>query len=106
MIKVCYAVDADYAGGAERYILLIARELDLSRFEPVILARSGPGLADWCREARPWSAVIRVSASRHCCCRWRLSWLEKGSALSMSQGRKRPTRYDCAPCVSTLEPRR
>lgn len=50
MVRLCYIVDADYAGGAERYILLIARNLDRSRFEPVVLIKAGPGLEGWRRE--------------------------------------------------------
>ena len=73
MIKVCYIVDADYAGGAERYILLIARGLDRSRFEPAVLVKAGAALDEWRREAaragiqvhqakmglpfQPWDAV-------------------------------------------------
>ncbi len=73
MIKVCYIVDADYAGGAERYILLIARGLDRSRFEPVVLIKAGADLEHWRRDTeragiemhevgmglpfQPWTAV-------------------------------------------------
>ncbi len=73
MIKVCYIVDADYAGGAERYILLIARGLDRSRFEPVVLIKAGADLEHWRRDTeragiemhevgmglpfQPWAAV-------------------------------------------------
>jgi glycosyltransferase involved in cell wall biosynthesis len=66
-------VDADYAGGAERYILLIARGLDRRRFEPVVLIKEGADLDEWRRETeragievhqggmglpfQPWDAV-------------------------------------------------
>ncbi|NIM19408.1 MAG: glycosyltransferase [Candidatus Latescibacteria bacterium] len=50
MIKVCYTVDAPYAGGSERYIALIAGALDRTHFEPYVLAKRGPGLNEWCRD--------------------------------------------------------
>jgi glycosyltransferase involved in cell wall biosynthesis len=51
MARVCYIIDSDYAGGAERYISLIARGLDRRRFEPLVLIKAGADLGAWRREA-------------------------------------------------------
>ncbi|MFQ5511648.1 MAG: glycosyltransferase family 4 protein [Candidatus Krumholzibacteriia bacterium] len=61
MIHVCYMVDAPYAGGAERYVALLAESLDRSRFVPSVVARSGDGLDEWCNDLRARGiAVSRV----------------------------------------------
>jgi glycosyltransferase involved in cell wall biosynthesis len=52
MIKICYTVDSRYAGGAERYVSLLAAGLDREIFEPHVLAREGSGLDVWCGEMR------------------------------------------------------
>jgi glycosyltransferase involved in cell wall biosynthesis len=48
-IRVCFTVDAPYAGGAEKYIALIAEGLDRRVFEPLVLANTALGLDGWCR---------------------------------------------------------
>ena len=52
MITICYAVDAPYAGGAERYVQLLASALDRDRFRPVLLVKRTPGLAEWTNDMR------------------------------------------------------
>ncbi len=47
MFKVCYTVDAPYAGGAERYVSLIAGCLDRSLFEPFVLMKRNRDLEGW-----------------------------------------------------------
>jgi glycosyltransferase involved in cell wall biosynthesis len=47
MVNICYMVDAPYAGGAERYIALLARSLDRAHFRVSVFARRAPGLAGW-----------------------------------------------------------
>lgn len=47
-IRVCFAVDAPYAGGAERYVSLLASGLDREVFEPTVLAKRNFGLEAWC----------------------------------------------------------
>jgi glycosyltransferase involved in cell wall biosynthesis len=47
MIKVCYIVDAPYAGGAERYVALLAGALDKDLFAPSVLIKRGDGLTAW-----------------------------------------------------------
>ena len=47
---MCFVVDSPYAGGAERYISLLASGLDRDVFDPMILAKEGSGLDEWCRE--------------------------------------------------------
>ncbi len=59
MIHVCYVVDAPYAGGAERYVALLAESLDRRRFVPSVVAGSGAGLDAWC--AGLWDHDITVS---------------------------------------------
>jgi glycosyltransferase involved in cell wall biosynthesis len=54
-------VDASYAGGAERYVSMLAGGLDRSVFEPMILARRGTGLDRWCEELSDHGVtVVRV----------------------------------------------
>jgi glycosyltransferase involved in cell wall biosynthesis len=48
-VRLCFAVDAPYAGGAERYISLIANGVDRRTFEPLVLARRTAGLDAWAR---------------------------------------------------------
>ena len=45
-------VDAPYAGGAERYVSLLAESLDRRRFLPSVVARSGAGLDRWSEHLR------------------------------------------------------
>jgi glycosyltransferase involved in cell wall biosynthesis len=45
-----FTVDSPYAGGAERYIALIAASLDRRRFTPTVLASAAPALDTWCRD--------------------------------------------------------
>ena len=60
-IRVCFAVDASYAGGAERYILLLASGLDRAVFEPFVLARTGEALDAWCESVTARDIeVVRV----------------------------------------------
>jgi glycosyltransferase involved in cell wall biosynthesis len=47
MIKVCYIIDAPYAGGAERYIALLAGALDKYRFAPSVLIKRQAGMVEW-----------------------------------------------------------
>ncbi len=47
MFRVCYTVDAPYAGGAERYISLICGALDKKLFEPFVLVKRGADLTAW-----------------------------------------------------------
>ena len=47
MIKVCYIVDAPYAGGAERYVALLAGALDKDHFAPSVLIKRGDGIVAW-----------------------------------------------------------
>jgi glycosyltransferase involved in cell wall biosynthesis len=49
MINITYAVDAPYAGGAERYIELLATSLDPERFRVSMLVKAEPGLAAWAK---------------------------------------------------------
>ena len=54
-------VDALYAGGAERYVSLLAESLDRHRFLPSVVARSGSGLDGWSEQLRERCvAVSRV----------------------------------------------
>jgi glycosyltransferase involved in cell wall biosynthesis len=58
---VCFAVDAPYAGGAERYVSLLASGIDRGVFEPLVLAGTGAGLDAWCeRVAGCRVEVVRV----------------------------------------------
>jgi len=50
MIEVCYIVDALYAGGAERYVALLAGALDRGRFAPSVLMKKGAAMETWRRE--------------------------------------------------------
>jgi glycosyltransferase involved in cell wall biosynthesis len=56
--RICFTVDAAYAGGAERYVALIATGLDRRRFDPVVLAKRNPRLDAWCE--RLSAAGVRV----------------------------------------------
>ncbi len=47
-VRVCFVVDSAYAGGAERYVKLLALGLDRDVFDPVVLAKVGEGLDEWC----------------------------------------------------------
>ncbi|MEJ2722329.1 MAG: glycosyltransferase, partial [bacterium] len=47
-IRICYTVDSRYAGGAERYVQLLATGLDRGLFEPHVLVREGRELDAWC----------------------------------------------------------
>jgi glycosyltransferase involved in cell wall biosynthesis len=47
-VRVCFTVDAPYAGGAERYVSLLGGGLDREVFAPMVLAKSNDGLAEWC----------------------------------------------------------
>ncbi len=47
MIRVCYIVDAPYAGGAERYVALLAGALDRNHFDPSVLLKKGQGIEAW-----------------------------------------------------------
>jgi glycosyltransferase involved in cell wall biosynthesis len=47
-IRICFTVDAAYAGGAEKYVSLLASGIDRDAFEPIVLARANPRLDDWC----------------------------------------------------------
>ncbi|UCH83860.1 MAG: glycosyltransferase family 4 protein [Candidatus Latescibacterota bacterium] len=47
-IRICYTVDSLYAGGAERYVALLAGGLDRSEFDATVIAKNGPGLDAWC----------------------------------------------------------
>ena len=58
MIHVCYVVDAPYAGGAERYVALLAESLDRRRFVPSVVARSGAGLDAWCAGLRDHDITV------------------------------------------------
>ncbi|UCG53485.1 MAG: glycosyltransferase family 4 protein [Candidatus Latescibacterota bacterium] len=49
-VRICYTVDSLYAGGAERYVSLLARGLDRTVFEPFVLGRACVGLDQWCAE--------------------------------------------------------
>jgi glycosyltransferase involved in cell wall biosynthesis len=61
--RVCYVVDAPYAGGAERYIRYLTTGLDRLRFVPAVLVRddAGPEIADWCTELV--AAGVEVAAA-------------------------------------------
>ena len=60
-IRVCFAVDASYSGGAERYISLLASGIDRGVFEPFVLAKTGAPLDPWCeRVATGGVEVVRV----------------------------------------------
>ena len=60
-IRICFAVDSPYAGGAERYISLLASGLDRAAFEPSVMARTGTGLDAWCEELLAQGVdVVRV----------------------------------------------
>jgi glycosyltransferase involved in cell wall biosynthesis len=60
-IRVCFTVDAGYAGGAERYVYLLATALDREEFDPVVLAKTCPKLDEWCaRLAGAGVSVLRV----------------------------------------------
>jgi glycosyltransferase involved in cell wall biosynthesis len=50
MIEVCYIVDALYAGGAERYVALLAGALDRGRFAPSVLMKKSAAMETWRRE--------------------------------------------------------
>ncbi len=50
MIRVCYIVDAPYAGGAERYVSFLAKGLDRARFEVTVLYKKGEDLERWADE--------------------------------------------------------
>jgi glycosyltransferase involved in cell wall biosynthesis len=58
-IRLCFTVDAAYAGGAERYVYLLASSLDREAFEPMVLAKTNPALDGWC--ARLEEAGVAVS---------------------------------------------
>jgi glycosyltransferase involved in cell wall biosynthesis len=47
-IRICFTVDAAYAGGAERYVYLLATSIDREAFEPIVLAKTNPKLDEWC----------------------------------------------------------
>lgn len=49
-MRLCFAVDAPYAGGAERYVSLLASGVDRQLFEPFVLAKDAAGLDGWSRE--------------------------------------------------------
>lgn len=52
MIDICFVVDALYAGGAERYVELLATALDRDRFRTSLLVKRTPGIAEWTRGMR------------------------------------------------------
>jgi glycosyltransferase involved in cell wall biosynthesis len=49
-LRICFTVDSRYAGGAERYVSLLAIGLDRGMFDPLVLARTGKGIDTWCAE--------------------------------------------------------
>jgi glycosyltransferase involved in cell wall biosynthesis len=60
-LRICFTADSRYAGGAERYVALLASGLDRDRFDPFILAKQGEGLDGWCAEiVSAGIPVIRV----------------------------------------------
>jgi len=64
MIDVCYLVDAEYFGGAERYVARLATGLDRARFRTTVVMR-GPehprsGLGEWRRELEEAGVPVRV----------------------------------------------
>ena len=64
MIDVCYLVDAEFFGGAERYVTQLATGLDRARFRTRVVMR-GPahprsGLDDWRRELEEAGVPVRV----------------------------------------------
>jgi len=64
MTHVCYFTDAEFFGGAERYIATVARSLDPSRFKASVLMREGADarLDDWARQLEAGGiTVVRVS---------------------------------------------
>ena len=42
--RIAFVSGATYAGGAEKYIVLLAGGLDRERFEPVLVTSGSPGL--------------------------------------------------------------
>lgn len=52
MINICFVVDAPYAGGAERYVELLASALDRDRFRASLMVKRTPGLTEWTRGMR------------------------------------------------------
>lgn len=52
MISICYAVDASYEGGAERYVELLMSALDRTIFRPSLLVKRTPGLRTWTERMR------------------------------------------------------
>lgn len=80
MIRVCYIVDAPYAGGAERYVALLANALDRNHFDPSVLLKKGRGIEAWGRGLRgggipvteiemnlpfrPWDAYVILTELR------------------------------------------
>ena len=64
MTHVCYFTDAEFFGGAERYIATTARSLDTSRFRASVLMREGTDarLDAWAGELEAGGVpVVRVS---------------------------------------------
>jgi glycosyltransferase involved in cell wall biosynthesis len=64
MIHVCYLVDAEYFGGAERYVARLATGLDRAHFRSSVVMR-GPehprsGLAEWRREVEEAGVPVSV----------------------------------------------
>ncbi|GEM_PF-999865 len=50
MINICFLVDAPYAGGAERYVSLLARALDKKYFNATVVLKSGGNLGAFTEE--------------------------------------------------------
>ena len=60
-IRICFIVDAAYAGGAEKYVSLLASGIDRDAFEPIVLAKTNPRLDVWCgRLAASGVKIVRA----------------------------------------------